>query len=87
MRRVRKPKAKIDEEQVPKGYVPMLVGDEKSSEPKRILVRVSVLKDPCLLSLLEMAGEEVGYRQQGVLRIPCDAQQFRWIVNEISKAA
>ncbi|KAK1685551.1 hypothetical protein QYE76_046399 [Lolium multiflorum] len=32
--------------------------------------------EPCMEGLLEMAAQQFGYGQQGVLRIPCDARQF-----------
>ena len=76
--------AKNDETpSIPKGYVPLLVGSEAE---ERVLVRVRLLKDPCISSLLETAAQELGYGQQGILRLPCVAEHFRWIVNEVSKA-
>jgi SAUR family protein len=35
-----------------------------------------MLREPCMEGLLEMAAQQFGYGQQGVLRIPCDARQF-----------
>ncbi|EHA8587805.1 auxin-responsive protein SAUR71-like [Cocos nucifera] len=72
-------------ERIPKGYVPMLVGSEEG-EVERFLVHVRVLNDPCIVPLLDMAAQEYGYGQQGILRIPCHAQQFRHAVYVISKA-
>ncbi|KAG1368461.1 putative auxin-responsive protein SAUR71-like [Cocos nucifera] len=71
-------------ERIPKGYVPMLVGSEEG-EAERFLVRVKHLSDPCIVALLEKAAQEFGYGQKGILRIPCDAQQFRDMVHVISK--
>ncbi|KAM0852418.1 hypothetical protein ACQ4PT_051775 [Festuca glaucescens] len=60
----------------PKGYVPIvLVGDGDMAE-ERVLVHVATLREPCMEGLLEMAAQQFGYGQQGVLRIPCDARQF-----------
>ncbi|XP_051211880.1 auxin-responsive protein SAUR40-like [Lolium perenne] len=62
----------------PKGYVPIVLvggGDEGCAE-ERVLVHVAMLKEPCMEGLLEMAAQQFGYGQQGVLRIPCDARQF-----------
>nr|XP_010923787.1 uncharacterized protein LOC105046773 [Elaeis guineensis] len=73
------------EETIPKGYVPMLVGGEEG-EVERVLVRVRLLKDPRFAALLEMAAMEFGYRQQGILRVPWDAQKFRQMVDAISKS-
>nr|XP_051191414.1 auxin-responsive protein SAUR71-like [Lolium perenne] len=66
----------------PKGYVPIvLVGDGdgevgRVGEEERVLVHVATLKEPCMEGLLEMAAQQFGCGQQGVLRIPCDARQF-----------
>nr|XP_051212745.1 auxin-responsive protein SAUR71-like [Lolium perenne] len=62
----------------PKGYVPIVLvgnGDEGCAE-ERVMVHVAMLKEPCMEGLLEMAAQQFGYGQQGVLRIPCDARQF-----------
>ncbi|URE30996.1 hypothetical protein MUK42_06512 [Musa troglodytarum] len=32
-----------------------------------------------------MASQEFGYKQKGVLRIPCDAQQFRRVLEVIAE--
>src|SRR4051812_3341620 len=63
---------------VPKGYLPIvLVGDgNEGCTEERVLVHVAMLKEPCMEGLLEMAAQQFGYGQQGVLRIPCDARQF-----------
>ncbi|KAM0870418.1 hypothetical protein ACQ4PT_040018 [Festuca glaucescens] len=65
---------------IPKGYLPILLvgdGDEgHGGAVERVLVHVKTLKEPCMEGLLEMAAEQFGYGQQGVLRIPCDARQF-----------
>ena len=44
------------------------------------MVRIGALKEPCMAALLEMAAQQFGYGQPGVLRIPCDAQQFQRMV-------
>ncbi|XP_073101264.1 auxin-responsive protein SAUR71-like [Elaeis guineensis] len=72
------------ENRVPKGYVPVLVGREDGVK-ERFLVRVSLLNDPCIGLLLDMAAREYGYRQEGILRIPCDVEQFRLVIDAISK--
>jgi SAUR family protein len=69
-----------DNGRTPKGYVPiLLVGDDHEGNggaEERVLVNVAMLKEPCMEGLLEMAAQQFGYGQQGVLRIPCDARQF-----------
>ncbi|CAO2203867.1 unnamed protein product [Urochloa humidicola] len=79
-----------DDKRIPKGYVPIvLVRDNEGDEDMRVLVRVKDLKEPCMAALLELAEQQFGYGQQGVLRVPCDAQRFEHVVNmaRTSKAA
>ncbi|MQM08352.1 hypothetical protein Taro_041213 [Colocasia esculenta] len=71
-------KHKKEQEAAPKGYVPMLVGREGAAE--RLLVRAELLNHPAVAGLLEMAAQEFGYRQHGVLRIPCDVEAFHRVV-------
>lgn len=67
---------------VPKGYVPMILVDlEDDEQGQRILVPVRILKEPCMAGLLEMAEEQFGHGQPGVLRIPCSAIHFEHIIN------
>ncbi|KAG6496559.1 hypothetical protein ZIOFF_044426 [Zingiber officinale] len=72
------------EDGVPKGYVPMIVGKEKE---ERFLVPTKLLKDPFFAALLKMAEQEFGYAQPGVLRIPCETEQFRSVVDAATKKA
>nr|TKW29747.1 hypothetical protein SEVIR_3G416100v2 [Setaria viridis] len=76
---------------VPKGYIPMVLvgGDSEDSEGgQRVLVNVSMLREPCIAALLEMAEQQFGHAQPGVLRIPCSVTHFDQMVNAmISKAA
>ncbi|KAK8942500.1 hypothetical protein KSP39_PZI009140 [Platanthera zijinensis] len=67
----------------PRGYVPVLVGDDDEEEVERFFVHVNLINEPYIIQLLEMAAEEFGYSQQGVLRIPCTVQHFRNTVDEI----
>ena len=72
--------AASDNGRIPKGYLPILLvgegGDALDGESERVLVHVAMLKEPCMEGLLEMAAQQFGYGQQGVLRIPCSARQF-----------
>lgn len=72
------------EEKIPKGYVPMLVGDEED-QPERFLVHVKLLNDRRFVALMEMAAGEFGYNQQGIIRMPCNARHFQRMVDVISK--
>jgi hypothetical protein len=65
-----------EREKVPRGHVPMITcGGE------RVVVPVRLLSAPCIVKLLDMAAQQYGYGQPGVLRIPCDAEQFRRAVD------
>ncbi|CAO2203870.1 unnamed protein product [Urochloa humidicola] len=76
-----------DGKRIPKGYLPIvLVRDDEGSEETRVLVRVKDLKEPCMAALLELAEQQFGYGQQGVLRVPCDAQRFEHVVNMARKS-
>jgi hypothetical protein len=48
---------------------------------ERVVVPVRLLAAPCIAKLLDMAAQQYGYDQPGVLRIPCDAEQFRRAVD------
>ncbi|XP_037419050.1 auxin-responsive protein SAUR71-like [Triticum urartu] len=61
---------------VPRGHVPMVTGCGA-----RVVVPVRLLGDPCIAEQLDMAAQQYGYGQPGVLRIPCDAGQFRRVVD------
>ncbi|KAJ1284104.1 hypothetical protein BS78_03G178600 [Paspalum vaginatum] len=71
----------------PKGYVPMVLvrDDDEGGAETRVLVRVRDLGEPCMAALLELAEQQFGYAQQGVLRVPCDAQRFEHVVNMARK--
>ncbi|CAO2183515.1 unnamed protein product [Urochloa humidicola] len=77
-----------DDKRIPKGYLPIvLVRDDKAgNEETRVLVRVKDLKEPCIAALLELAEQQFGYGQQGVLRVPCDEQRFDHVVNMTRKS-
>ncbi|XP_051201334.1 auxin-responsive protein SAUR71 [Lolium perenne] len=63
---------------VPRGCVPVLVlGDGVDDEAERFVVRVEALRHPSLAALLEMAAQEFGYKQEGILRVPCAVHQFK----------
>nr|AAS07122.1 putative auxin responsive protein [Oryza sativa Japonica Group]ABF98014.1 Auxin responsive protein [Oryza sativa Japonica Group] len=71
-----------EDDQVPRGHVPMVAGcgggDGDGGE--RVMVPVRLLGDPCIAELLDMAAQQYGYGQPGVLRVPCDAGHFRRVV-------
>ncbi|KAF7047149.1 hypothetical protein CFC21_056106 [Triticum aestivum] len=63
-------------EKVPRGHVPMVTGCGA-----RVVVPVRLLREPCIAELLDMAAQQYGYGQPGVLRILCDAGHFRRVVD------
>ncbi|CAO2190856.1 unnamed protein product [Urochloa humidicola] len=78
-----------DDKRIPKGYLPIvLVRDDEAgnNEETRVLVRVKDLKEPCMAALLELAEQQFGYGQQGVLRVPCDEQRFEHVVKMACKS-
>uniref|UniRef100_A0ACD5UI85 Uncharacterized protein n=1 Tax=Avena sativa TaxID=4498 RepID=A0ACD5UI85_AVESA len=62
---------------VPRGCVPVLVLGDGGEEGERFVVRVEALRHPSLAALLDMAAQEFGYKQEGVLRVPCAVHQFK----------
>ncbi|XP_074581058.1 auxin-responsive protein SAUR71-like [Curcuma longa] len=67
-----------------RGYVPVLVGEDvdKGSEwLQRFEVHVKVFREPSMAALLAMAEEELGHRNRGVIRIPCNIEHFRQIMS------
>ncbi|KAF0925755.1 hypothetical protein E2562_017312 [Oryza meyeriana var. granulata] len=57
----------------PRGCVPVLVGEDG----ERFVVRLEALRHPAFAALLEKAAQEFGYKQEGILRVPCDVHHFR----------
>uniref|UniRef100_A0ACD5ZDA3 Uncharacterized protein n=1 Tax=Avena sativa TaxID=4498 RepID=A0ACD5ZDA3_AVESA len=66
-----------DSSGVPRGCVPVLVLGEDDEDGERFVVRVEALRHPLLAALLEMAAQEFGYKQEGILRVPCAVHQFK----------
>ncbi|PWZ33188.1 Auxin-responsive protein SAUR71 [Zea mays] len=68
-------------EKVPKGFVPILIG--QGEERERILVHMEQFKQSYFLELLDLAAQEFGYEQQGILRIPCTTEAFRSVIGAV----
>ncbi|XVF27184.1 hypothetical protein REPUB_Repub14bG0084900 [Reevesia pubescens] len=64
------------DEAVPKGYVPVMVGKVETNSA-RFLIHIDMFKNEYFVGLLEMVAQEIGYENTGILRIPCDAECFR----------
>lgn len=54
----------------------------KGEERKRLIEELHYLDDPAFLGLLERAREEYGFRQKGVLVIPCYPQELEKILEQ-----
>jgi SAUR family protein len=77
-----------DTRKVPKGYVPMMLVDGEDDEHgQRIWVPLKMLKEPCIAALLELAEQQYGHGQRGVLRIPCTVIHFEHIINGLKLKA
>ncbi|CAK7346651.1 unnamed protein product [Dovyalis caffra] len=72
-----------EEAQPTKGYFPVLVGKEGMME--KFLIATKLIKHPFIVQLLEMSAKEYGYRQEGLLKIPYDANCFKKMLKLISK--
>ncbi|GAB2233959.1 hypothetical protein Droror1_Dr00003189 [Drosera rotundifolia] len=66
-----------------RGYVPVMVGNDEVTE--KFMVRTEHITHPSILAFLELSADEFGYEQQGVLRIPCEPDCFREIINNLYK--
>lgn len=66
-----------------KGYVPVLVGKGEEEDIERVWVSIKVIHHPKIVELLEQTAKEYGY-QQGVLRIRCNIDYFKVILDNIS---
>nr|GMC48497.1 auxin-responsive protein SAUR71-like [Ipomoea batatas]GMC87235.1 auxin-responsive protein SAUR71-like [Ipomoea batatas]GME20754.1 auxin-responsive protein SAUR71-like [Ipomoea batatas] len=71
-----------------KGYVPVMVGpseeEEEEEERERIMIPMKLMMHPCIINLLESSAVELGYDQPGTLRIQCDVQGFKALLDSIS---
>jgi SAUR family protein len=73
---------------VPRGCVPVLVcGGDVYGEGERFVVRVEALRHPSFAGLLEDAAQEFGYKQEGVLRVPCAVHQFRDVLAAVPESS
>ncbi|XP_075504121.1 auxin-responsive protein SAUR71-like [Primulina tabacum] len=65
---------------VPEGHLPVYVGDEM----ERFVVSAEFLNHPIFVKLLNKSAQEYGYRQTGVLRIPCHVFLFKRVLEMLS---
>lgn len=74
------PKGPIVKAHVPKGYVPVYVGEFIDS-CDLFLLKAQALNWPCMAPLLEHTAQEFGYSSHGALRILCPSDTFKRILN------
>ncbi|KAL3326828.1 hypothetical protein AABB24_037503 [Solanum stoloniferum] len=75
-----------DEEVVPydvkEGHFAIFAVNTKD-ERKRFILELNWLKNPTFLRLLKLAEEEYGFRQKGVLEIPCSPEELEKIILQL----
>lgn len=64
---------------IPKGFLAVDVGEDM----KRFVIPTSYLSHQAFSVLLREAEEEFGFQQEGVLRIPCEADVFQNILKVV----
>lgn len=64
---------------VPKGFLAVDIGEDM----KRFVIPTSYLSHQAFSVLLREAEEEFGFQQEGVLRIPCEADVFQNILKVV----
>ncbi|KAF3634107.1 hypothetical protein FXO38_25294 [Capsicum annuum] len=74
----------IDQAIIQKGYVPIVVGNHEDVLEK-ILIPMKLIKHPYVVNLLDFSAHELGYNQEGTLRILCQVESFKRMMNIISK--
>ncbi|XP_031115117.1 auxin-responsive protein SAUR71-like [Ipomoea triloba] len=64
---------------VPEGHLPVYVGEEM----ERFVVSAELLNHPVFIHLLNKSAQEYGYKQEGVLRIPCHVLVFERVLEAL----
>ncbi|KAF3632207.1 putative 2-oxoglutarate-dependent dioxygenase AOP1.2-like [Capsicum annuum] len=76
-----------DEEVVPcdvkEGHFAIFAVNTKDEERKRFILELNWLNNPALLRLLNLAEEEYGFTQRGVLKIPCPHEELEKIILQL----
>lgn len=52
-------------------------------ERKRFILELNWLKNPAFVRLLKLAEEEYGFRQKGVLEIPCPHEELEKLILQL----
>lgn len=67
-----------------KGYVPIVVGNHEEVMEK-ILIPMELINHPYVVTLLDFSAHELGYNQEGTLRILCQVESFERMIHIISQ--
>ncbi|CAN1183428.1 Protein SMALL AUXIN UP-REGULATED RNA 12 [Linum perenne] len=70
---------------VPRGHFAVYVG-EKRTNGRRFVVRAKYLNHPIFNTILSLAEEEYGFKNDGPLRIPCEEWEFEEILRFVSRS-
>ncbi|KAJ8899828.1 hypothetical protein K2173_019531 [Erythroxylum novogranatense] len=71
---------KVVPKDVKKGHF-AVVAVNGNGEAKRFVLELNYLSDPAFLRLLELAKEEYGFQQKGVLLLPCQPGELQNILD------
>ena len=63
-------------------HVPLLVATNNEAM-KKISIPIKLINHPSLAHLLDESAAELGYNQQGLLRILCDVEEFKELLDRI----
>ncbi|CAN4094252.1 unnamed protein product [Withania somnifera] len=67
---------------IQKGYIPIVVGNHEDVMEK-ILIPMKLIKHPYVVNLLDFSAHELGYNQEGTLRILCHVESFKRMMHII----
>lgn len=70
------------ESTVPEGRIRVMVGKARSEEVV-VEMEAHYLNHPLMEKLLSLTGEEYGYSYEGALRIACDIDLFRYLLQQL----
>ncbi|KAK6919923.1 Small auxin-up RNA [Dillenia turbinata] len=63
---------------IPKGCLAIKVG--QGEQQQRFVVPVMYFNHPLFIQLLKEAEEEYGFEQKGTITIPCQVEEFRYVL-------
>jgi SAUR family protein len=66
---------------IPKGYLAVMVGQREVQQ--RFVIPIFYVNHPLFMQLWEKAEEEYGFKQKGLITIPCKIEEFRNVQQSI----